>query len=338
MCYRHLACVLLIHCAVTRGLTSTDWESSPGWERIQTVLPTSETFYMPTAQPRLFTDVKSNEEFAGNHHGVSPSHDRYGKLFSQEEFQSGFPAARFKRQHAVETQIDHQSKRSEQISPEPVGQAMSGENSISNKRYDTPTSIESGENAINRSSIGQSADNGAVNASLDLKQRTFLASPIEKSDKPDDPTTVLSGIYTECLLTLSFTCLQKKIIVLLEKLNKIQKFNILGDYLSVVRNNKYATYRYGNKPSRADEDASNTIIGRVHRDETSELRAMIDESLDNYFETHVIRLKVPAVFQQVTPVTGNRSVADDDDKATHIDFDLSDKFEGKETQIQLSYF
>lgn len=340
-----------IHSAFTSAYSSSDWESAPGWERIQPVLPTSETFYVPTAQPRLFTDVNSNEEFKGNQHSQTiPSEAiSYQDPFPLPDLaatisEGGFPAARFKRQHGVETQIGHETRWSEQLTGDSTDEPTR-ESGARNKRYNAPNTINDGDVDSSKKMVSSQVTNtitgdpnGTPNTSTaERDQRTFLTPPpAEKSDKPDDPTTVLHGIYTECLLTLSFTCLQKKIIVLLEKLNKIQKFNILGDYLSVVRNNKYASYRYAhapNKPSREDYDVSSNIIARAAsgsqtRDESSELRAMIDESLDNYFETHVIRLKVPAVFQQVTPL-GNRSVADDDASATHIDFDLEDKDEGK---------
>ncbi|KAL1449928.1 hypothetical protein WDU94_002397 [Cyamophila willieti] len=309
----------LLHCAAL-SLTETssqNWDSDSRWEPVQVVLPTSETFYIPTAQPRLFTDVK-NEEFIGNQHSTAPG-------FSGNYESPG----RYKRQHSsVETQISsHENKYgssgwSSQDGETNYPSAMN----IRSKRFNNAQTDRKNSSEMQRQSETTSEASSA-NA-----ERTFLNTKVdasEKIDKPDDPTSVLTGIYTECLMTLSFTCLQKKIIVLLEKLNNIQKFNLIGDYLTVVRNNKYATYRHAGKPSREDYDVSNNVIGRSRAagttfNESNDLKTMIDDSLDDYFETHVIRLKVPAVFQRVTNVT-----KDEVTEATHIDFDLSDKAEGR---------
>ncbi|KAI5715101.1 hypothetical protein M8J77_010535 [Diaphorina citri] len=367
MRYRHsiLFFLLVSISNISAESSSMNWDTSDQWERIQPVLPTSETFYIPSAQPRLFTDVQSNEAFTGNHRDFGDfrkSEDSVGSFRKSEEAVGSFHGsegsasdalgARYKRQHsALETQISSQESGFGASWNDPLATAESqashgvGGMSVRSKRFNGATNNAEVADAVNNLQPLNSSDRD-FQSSPDVppsggdasQSRTFLSSPgsdaAEKVDKADDPTAVLSGIYTECLLTLSFTCLQKKIIVLLEKLNKLQKFNLIGDYLTVVRNDKYATYRGANKPSREDFDAENNIIGRSNlgrprsplgAEESNDLKAMVDESIDNYFETHVIRLKVPAVFQQVANVTKS----EDGEESTHIDFDLSDKFEGR---------
>lgn len=330
MRHRHLKMFFLIASILSTfadsETSSSNWDSdSRNWERIQTVLPSSETFYVPTAQPRLFTDVRHDEEFTGNdHHSVGD--------FSEYSANLDVPG-RYKRQH-VETQIGPDSNNDAWTQVTSIGNEF-----VRNKRFnsgeETINSFDNSSDLQRKDSSNLQIQNNSNSPqeSQDFNgERTFLSTnPSEKSDKPEDATAVLSGIYTECLMTLSFTCLQKKIIVLIEKLNKIQKFNLIGDYLTVVRNNKYATF----KPSREDYDVSQNVIGRGRETfgqaresfgqarETSELKTMIDESLDNYFDTHVIRLKVPSVFQRVANGTN------DEAEETHIDFDLGDKSEGK---------
>jgi len=66
---------------------------------------------------------------------------------------------------------------------------------------------------------------------------------IEREDKTPAPTTpedetpsaALQGMYSECVLRLSVPCIQRKLMLFLDRLGRIDKFRLLGDFLSVVR-------------------------------------------------------------------------------------------------------
>lgn len=108
---------------------------------------------------------------------------------------------------------------------------------------------------------------------------------LEKID--EDPNTALTGVYSDCLMNLSFPCLQRKILVFLDRLGRMAKFNLIGNFLSVVRTGKEA------RPPLTED----TLIARKMDDEYS-LRGMIDASIDEFFDHHVIRVGVPEVLRE----------------------------------------
>lgn len=60
-------------------------------------------------------------------------------------------------------------------------------------------------------------------------------------EKKEDPNSALQGVYTDCVLTFSLPCLQKKFLVFLDKLGRMEGFSIIGDFLSVKRTTKETT-------------------------------------------------------------------------------------------------
>lgn len=126
-------------------------------------------------------------------------------------------------------------------------------------------------------------------------------SALEKID--EDPNTALTGVYSDCLVNLSFPCLQRKILVFLDRLGRMAKFNLIGNFLSVVRTAKET------RPQLTE----NTLVARRVDDERS-LRAMIDDSIDQFFDDHVIRVTVPTALGD-----GGRS-------ATVLDFKVGESY------------
>ena len=59
----------------------------------------------------------------------------------------------------------------------------------------------------------------------------------DQPEQPDDetPAGALSGLYTECLLRLSVPCVQRKLLLFLDRLGRMERFRLLGDFLTVVR-------------------------------------------------------------------------------------------------------
>lgn len=128
-----------------------------------------------------------------------------------------------------------------------------------------------------------------------------------KSNSSEDPSTALNGVYVECFLNLSFPCLQKKVLIFLDQLGRVQKFYLIDNFLSVERINKDTT------PSLTES----TLSARKFQDETA-LKTLIDLYVDRFFETHVIKLTIPAVLEE----TG---------RSTTLDFKIGDNLlnEGK---------
>ncbi|KAG8328164.1 hypothetical protein J6590_000820 [Homalodisca vitripennis] len=133
---------------------------------------------------------------------------------------------------------------------------------------------------------------------------------LEKAD--EDPNTALSGVYTDCLLNLSFPCLQRKILVFIDRLGRMAKFNLIGNFLSVVRTAKEAR-------QSLTED---TLLARKIDDEKT-LRGMIDTSIDEFFEDHVIRVTIPTI-----PGEGGRATS-------VLDFRIGENFEVEEDKNYL---
>lgn len=45
------------------------------------------------------------------------------------------------------------------------------------------------------------------------------------------PDNVFNGVYSECFLHLSYSCLQKKTLLYLKELNNLSEVSVIGDYV-----------------------------------------------------------------------------------------------------------
>lgn len=113
-----------------------------------------------------------------------------------------------------------------------------------------------------------------------------LDGPQTALDKADDPNDALSGVYSDCLVNLSFPCLQRKILVFLDRLGRMARFDLIGNFLSVVRTGKNTT-------PQLSED---TLVARKIDDEAT-LRTMIDSEIDVFFDEHVFRVTLPSALE-----------------------------------------
>ncbi|XP_054275153.1 uncharacterized protein LOC128994551 [Macrosteles quadrilineatus] len=151
---------------------------------------------------------------------------------------------------------------------------------LDNTRDKSESSVVASSNAIAKEAIDTHRQQRFF-SSVRLKSidaANELDSPPSALEKIDeDPNTALSGVYSDCLVNLSFPCLQRKILVFLDRLGRMAKFNLIGNFLSVVRT--------------AKESRPPVISSRLDDEHT--LRAMIDDSIDKFFDDHVIRVTVP---------------------------------------------
>uniref|UniRef100_A0A2S2P005 Uncharacterized protein n=1 Tax=Schizaphis graminum TaxID=13262 RepID=A0A2S2P005_SCHGA len=108
----------------------------------------------------------------------------------------------------------------------------------------------------------------------------------EKQDDPTiDPSAHLVDIYTDCLMQLSFPCVQRKFLLFLDKLGRMKGFSVLGDLLSVVR------IKRDMRPPLNETD----LMARLNTvDEQSALSALMVHTLDRFIGSHILRVTLPS--------------------------------------------
>ncbi|XP_001947182.2 uncharacterized protein LOC100159162 [Acyrthosiphon pisum] len=108
----------------------------------------------------------------------------------------------------------------------------------------------------------------------------------EKQDDPTtDPSAHLVDIYTDCLMQLSFPCVQRKLLLFLDKLGRMKGFSVLGDLLSVVR------IKRDMRPPLNETD----LMARLNTvDEQSALSALMVHTLDRFIGSHILRVTLPS--------------------------------------------
>ncbi|EEB10221.1 conserved hypothetical protein [Pediculus humanus corporis] len=104
-------------------------------------------------------------------------------------------------------------------------------------------------------------------------------------DDSKDPDAALAGLYTECVLTFSIPCLQKKFLVFLDRLGRMDHFNLMfGDFLTVKRITRETT-----KPI-----TEKAIEARMNYHGSEEdLEILVDYAIERFFNSHKLRIKLP---------------------------------------------
>lgn len=116
-----------------------------------------------------------------------------------------------------------------------------------------------------------------------VQNRHDIATINDTSDQ--FPMEALNGIYVECILGLSFPCLQKKMINFLCKLDKIKKIDLIGKSIVVVR-----------KPQ---DFTDTTVLAKIAEYvDPSYLKHFIDHLIDIFFDNHILRVKIPSYFEE----------------------------------------
>ncbi|CAH2097074.1 unnamed protein product [Euphydryas editha] len=114
-------------------------------------------------------------------------------------------------------------------------------------------------------------DNDKINTiTEDLKSDNNI-----DNSNSENSTNVFNGVYTECFVQLSYTCLQKKTLLYLKELNRLNEISVIGDYVKFVKLN-----------------TSDSVVDEEDSGESSdELSYMIDKAVDNFFDNHLIRFR-----------------------------------------------
>ncbi|XP_014249970.1 uncharacterized protein LOC106666931 [Cimex lectularius] len=99
------------------------------------------------------------------------------------------------------------------------------------------------------------------------------------SASSEDPNAAADGIYSECVLSLNYPCLQRKALVFIDRLGRSEKFPLVGDgIISLVRTSPPA--------EEIKEESLRSLDGDTLGD-------MVDTSVVDFFQTHVFRLDLP---------------------------------------------
>jgi len=111
-------------------------------------------------------------------------------------------------------------------------------------------------------------------------------TPTVKEDESGSPVDAFSGIYSDCISEFSFTCVQRKVLVFFDRLGRMESFNLLGDFISVVKTRRDTT-------PRITEDGLKARLypgGNVE----SDMDTLMDLVADRFFSSHVLRVKLPS--------------------------------------------
>lgn len=50
-------------------------------------------------------------------------------------------------------------------------------------------------------------------------------------DQEENVNNIFDGVYSECFLYLSYSCLQRKTLLYLKELNKLSEVSVIGEYV-----------------------------------------------------------------------------------------------------------
>lgn len=109
----------------------------------------------------------------------------------------------------------------------------------------------------------------------------------ENNDENLQEESLFDGIYKECLAKLSFSCLQKKVLLFVDRLTRSTSFK-LTDYLTVVRNNPYSE-----TAPEINENDLNTRLPRNLKEQEDALNTLLEERINRFFRTHSLRFTLP---------------------------------------------
>ena len=138
-------------------------------------------------------------------------------------------------------------------------------------------------------------DNGSVRTGKFLNFKTLVSghsneidtdAPTVKEDESESPVNAFSGIYSDCITEFSFTCVQRKVLVFFDRLGRMESFNLLGDFISVVKTRRDTTPRITEEGLKARLYPGGNV--------ESDMDTLMDLVADRFFSTHVLRVRLPS--------------------------------------------
>lgn len=144
--------------------------------------------------------------------------------------------------------------------------------------------------------------NGSVREAKFLNFKTLVSrqsneidtdTPTAKENGADNPVTAFSGMYSDCMSEFSFTCVQRKVLVFFDRLGRMDSFNLLGDFVSVVRT------RHDTTPQITEDGLKARLYsgGNVE----SDMDSLMDLVADRFFSSHILRVRLPAWTEASVP-------------------------------------
>jgi hypothetical protein len=115
-------------------------------------------------------------------------------------------------------------------------------------------------------------------------------------------TFTVSSIITECLPRMSFSCAQKKFLVLLNRLGRVERIGLMGDSVSIVRTVQVNS-------TLAEDSGLRERLSTV-KDQEEVLGYLVDHSAEIYLDSHVIRLKLPSWIRAEVGGSGETTALD----------------------------
>lgn len=175
--------------------------------------------------------------------------------------------------------------------------------------------------------------NGSVREAKFLNFKTLVSgqsneidtdTPTVKENGSDNPVTAFSGIYSDCMSEFSFTCVQRKVLVFFDRLGRMDSFNLLGDFVSVVRTRRDTT------PQITEDGLKARLYsgGNVE----SDMDSLMDLVADRFFSSHILRVRLPSWTEASVP--GDVGVAR---TGTTVDISFGNSLdeEGKEKNTEI---
>ncbi|XP_039275430.1 keratin, type II cytoskeletal 1-like isoform X2 [Nilaparvata lugens] len=99
--------------------------------------------------------------------------------------------------------------------------------------------------------------------------------------------TTTTSVGDDCFAKPSMACVERKIILLIDRLSRIKAIRVFGDWISVVRVDK--------ESESADPTSSNEIgdSSRSTSYDFSTFTTLLEKKFDKFLESHVVRVALP---------------------------------------------
>jgi len=116
---------------------------------------------------------------------------------------------------------------------------------------------------------------------------------VKEEEEPENPAVALSGMYSDCITEFSFACVQRKILVFFDRLGRMESYNLLGDFLSIVRTRPNTT------PRITEEGLKARLYPGGNAE--SDMDSLMDLVAERFFSSHTLRVRLPAWTEASVP-------------------------------------
>ncbi|XP_054275168.1 keratin, type I cytoskeletal 9-like [Macrosteles quadrilineatus] len=126
---------------------------------------------------------------------------------------------------------------------------------------------------------------------------TVAVAAVPRQDTAQDVADPWDGVYNDCLSTWSLPCIQRKLLVFIDRIGRVKKLNLVGDAVTMVR--------VGGDPGPPiTEDG---LQARLLPGQESEVGALLQHSFFSFLSNHVLRFSLP---DGLSVTSGGRALGD----------------------------